>query len=95
MICLASTALAACNTEDEKEAPETPRIIEIFACSDNCPGPREQYMKRIYEGVEDEEECRKLGGRLFTIVGWGKRVVCEVPVGGEKRVPQRRDSLDL
>jgi hypothetical protein len=35
-------------------------------------------MKRVYEGVTDEEECRKLGGHPYTIVGWGKRVVCEV-----------------
>ena len=77
-------ALAAAGCAGEKEDPlpqtpvETPPIIEVFACSDNCPGPEEQYIKRVYDGVTDEDECRRLGGRLFTVVGWGTRTLCEV-----------------
>ena len=78
IVFIASAGVAAGTDYDEKEALKTPKIVEVFACSDNCPGPKDQYMKRVYEGVTDEEECRKLGGHPYTIVGWGKRVVCEV-----------------
>lgn len=53
-----------------------PRIIEVFACSDYCPGPEEKYLKRVYEGVDDEETCRKLGGKPYTYIGWGSYFVC-------------------
>ncbi len=75
---IASAGIAACISDAEKENIETPQIVEVFACSDYCPGPREQYIKRVYDGVTDEEECRKLGGRLYTVKGWGTRIVCEV-----------------
>jgi len=69
---------AACIGETDTGAMDRPNIIEVFACSDYCPGPEEQYMKRVYEGVTDEKECRELGGEPYTIVGWGKRTICEV-----------------
>lgn len=68
----------ACVGETATDSSATPRIVEVFACSDYCPGPKEKYMKRVYEGVTDDEECRSLGGRLYTITGWGKRTICEV-----------------
>jgi len=55
-----------------------PEIVEVFACSDNCPGPEEKYRKRIYDGISDEEECRKLGGKPHTYFGWRQYTVCEV-----------------
>ena len=77
MLLLSGTV--ACVSESEPEVPERPAIVEVFACSDNCPGPEEQYIKRIYEGVSDEDECRRLGGEPYTIFGWGQRTICEVP----------------
>jgi hypothetical protein len=53
-------------------------IVKVFACSDYCPGPEEKYIKRVYEGVTDVDECRKLGGKPYTYLGWGQRSVCEV-----------------
>lgn len=66
--------------EVDLESPNNnkPPIVDFFACSDNCPGSREQYMIKIYEGVKDETECNKLGGALRAITGWGARKVCEV-----------------
>ena len=55
---------------------EKPPIVDHFACGDNCPEPREKYMVRIYQGIEDEEECRKLGGRPFSYIGWGTTRIC-------------------
>ena len=78
VVILWAAATVACVSEPDAESLDTPRIVEVFACSDYCPGPEEKYMKRVYEGVTDEAECRRLGGRLYTIVGWGKRTVCEV-----------------
>jgi hypothetical protein len=78
IVLLLAGATVACVSETGTEPPDTPRIVEVFACSDYCPGPEEQYMKRVYEGVSNAAECRKLGGRLYTITGWGKRTVCEV-----------------
>jgi hypothetical protein len=55
---------------------EKPPIVDHFACSDYCPGPREKYMVKIYQGVEDKEECRKLGGRPSSYTGWGTFRIC-------------------
>ena len=73
-----SSLLIACTTNTTDDTSEAPQIVEVFACSDYCPGPEEQYIKRVYDGVVDEEECRKLGGEPYTYVGWGQRTVCEV-----------------
>jgi len=78
VLLIAAGAVAACVGDTDTESPDTPGIVEVFACSDYCPGPEEQYIKRVYEGVTDEEQCRKLGGELYTITGWGKRTICEV-----------------
>jgi hypothetical protein len=75
---IASLGIAACINDAEKDRIETPQIVEVFACSDYCPGPEEKYIKRVYDGVTDEEECRSLGGHLYTFKGWGKHIVCEV-----------------
>jgi hypothetical protein len=53
-----------------------PVIIDVFACSDYCPGPREQYLVKAYEGVNNREECLRLGGRPHEYVAWGKRFAC-------------------
>ncbi|MBU1110495.1 hypothetical protein KKB83_02670 [Patescibacteria group bacterium] len=55
---------------------EKPPIVDHFACSDYCPGPREKYMVKIYQGIEDEEECRKLEGRPTSYTGWGTFRIC-------------------
>ena len=78
-VLAASVALNGCSNGSVDETAELPEIIEVFACSDYCPGPRENYIKRVYAGVTDEAECRKLGGYPYTYVGWGKRTICEVP----------------
>lgn len=75
---LLAGATVACVSETATEPSDTPKIVAVFACSDYCPGPEEQYIKRVYDGVTDEEQCRKLGGKLYTITGWGKRTICEV-----------------
>lgn len=62
--------------DDNRNNIEKPPIVDRFACSDYCPGPREKYMVKIYQGVEDEDECRKLGGRFATYVGWGAFHIC-------------------
>ena len=66
--------LHACTTGDE--TPDKPPIVEVFACSDNCPGPREKYLKKVYEGVDDPESCEAIGGNPDYYVGWGRHFVC-------------------
>jgi hypothetical protein len=78
IVLAATLALTGCSNGPVDEIAEPPEIIEVFACSDYCPGPREQYIKRVYAGVTDVAECRKLGGHPYTYVGWGKRTICEV-----------------
>ena len=70
--------VTACATDPVDDGFEVPEIVQVFACSDYCPGPEEKYLKRIYDGVTDEEECRKLGGKPYTYTGWVQRTVCEV-----------------
>jgi len=78
VLLFAAFAVAGCAEDTATAPPDTPKIVEVFACSDYCPGPREQYIKRAYEGVTDEAECRRLGGKLYVITGWGRRTICEV-----------------
>jgi hypothetical protein len=78
IIFILSAAVAACASDPVDKESETPDIVEVFACSDYCPGPEEKYIKRVYDGVTDEEECRKLGGRPYSYLGWGQYTVCEV-----------------
>ena len=76
-LLLASVFLiSACAGQDEEDTPSRPRIIEVFACGDYCPGPEEKYMKKVYEGVEDKETCLKLGGKPYIYIGWGSHFVC-------------------
>jgi len=75
------TALAFIFLSKVSKSPELsnidkPPIVDHFACSDYCPGPREQYMVKIYQGIEDEEECSKLGGRSSSYTGWGTFKIC-------------------
>lgn len=74
-ILIATTGYAGDPIEDGHETPE---ILEVFACGDYCPGPEEKYLKRIYDGVTNKRECRKLGGRLYTYFAKGWYTVCEV-----------------
>jgi hypothetical protein len=69
-------SLTACAGKYEDDSPEIPRIVEVFACSDYCPGPEEKYMKWVYEGVDDEATCLKFGGKPYTYLGWGNYLVC-------------------
>lgn len=62
--------------DPEADGVERPPIVDHFACSDYCPGPMEDYMVKVYQGVEDEEECRKLGGKPLSYTGWGTTRIC-------------------
>jgi hypothetical protein len=77
-VLVMSAAVTACAGDPVDEESEALEIIEVFACSDYCPGPKDKYIKRVYDGITDEEECRKLGGKPYTYIGWGQRTVCEV-----------------
>jgi len=59
------------------DSPPYP-IVDHFACSDNCPGPKEKYMVKIYQGVTDKDECLKIGGEPYTYTGWGTFNICLV-----------------
>jgi hypothetical protein len=58
------------------EEVDKPKVVEHYACSDFCPGPREDYLVNIYEGVDNDEECSKLGGTFESYVGWGETFIC-------------------
>jgi Ca-activated chloride channel family protein len=63
---------------EEIEKEEPPAIVDHFACGDYCPGPAEQYIKKVYEGVTDPEQCLQLGGDPQEYVGWGTTQICVV-----------------
>jgi hypothetical protein len=75
-VCSPETAGSENCVQVEKK--QKPPIVDHFACSDYCPGPREKYMVKIYKGIKDPAECRGLGGRPLTYVGWGKHKICIV-----------------
>lgn len=78
LVFAASFMISGCASGPDDHDAERPEIVEVFACGDYCPGPEEKYIKRVYDGVTGEEECRKLGGRPYTFIGWGTHTVCEV-----------------
>ena len=57
---------------------EKPPIVDMFACGDYCPGPQEKYMVKIYEGIQDDVECLKIGGYPASFTGWGVTKYCAV-----------------
>ena len=76
LLAVAIAMLGACVGSHGNETTEKPPIIEVFACSDYCPGPEERYLKIVYEGVNDKETCLELGGKPYTYIGWGSYMVC-------------------
>jgi len=75
--CVAMPSVTKAASEKPGESPEKkPEIIEVFACGDYCPGPREQYLVKAYKGVTTREECRRVGGRPYEYFGWGKHFLC-------------------
>ncbi len=78
-ITLVMALLSLPGCADHKQPPSPPpKIVEVFACSDLCPGHEKQYIKRVYEGVTDPEECAALRGSLYSYQGWKMYTVCEV-----------------
>ena len=76
IIFFAAMVISGCAGLATEDGQDKPEIVEVFACSDYCPGPDEKYMKRVYDGVTDEGECLKLGGRPYTYIGWSEYTVC-------------------
>lgn len=76
IIALKFVFLPEISQKPEEIKVDKPPIVDHFACSDYCPGPQEKYMVKVYQGVEDEEECRKLGGRPLSYTGWGTTKIC-------------------
>lgn len=69
-----SMIVSACSAGEQR--PEKPPVIEVFACSDHCPGPREKYLRKVYEGIDDEESCKAIGGTPYVFLGWGSTFIC-------------------
>jgi hypothetical protein len=79
MLILLGMFTYGCATSETQPVNEsTPEIIDVFACGDNCPGPKEKYMVKAYKGINNEADCLKLGGRPYVYEGWGKHFVCIV-----------------
>lgn len=69
-----SCILNACTTGNQ--TTDKPPIVEVFACSDYCPGPREKHLRNVYEGVTDPESCEAIGGKPYVYIGWVSHFVC-------------------
>lgn len=69
-----SLLVGACSAGEQRA--ELPPIVEVFACSDYCPGPREQYLRNVYEGIDDQESCETIGGKPHVFIGWGSTFIC-------------------
>ncbi len=61
-----------------KNQRSKPEIIDFFACSDYCPGPKEKYIIKIYKGINTKKECEKLKGEFYEFYGWKKYQVCKI-----------------
>ena len=71
-----SITVSACAAGDSDGPPDKPRIVEVFACSDYCPGPEEKYLRKVYDGIADRESCEAIGGKPYVYVGWGSTFIC-------------------
>lgn len=69
-----SLSLGGCAANDKRH--DKPPIVEVFACSDYCPGPEAQYLRKVYEGVADKAACEAIGGRPYVYIGWGSTFIC-------------------
>jgi hypothetical protein len=78
LVLVLIAAVTACAGDPVNDNLKVPPIVEVFACSDYCPGLPRNYIKRVYEGITDEDACRELGGEPYTYMGWGMHTVCEV-----------------
>lgn len=74
--CFVLLVNLGCVGEPPENGKVKPDIVEVFACGDYCPGPKERYLKRVYDGVTDIDECGELGGRPYTYIGWSTRTIC-------------------
>lgn len=54
-----------------------PAIVEMFACSDNCPGPFSQYFVKVFSEIKNPWVCLALGGKPSAIYGFGVRYICK------------------
>lgn len=54
-----------------------PKVIDLFACGDYCPEPASNYTVKVYEGVENKEQCLLLGGEWKSYTGWGVTYYCK------------------
>jgi hypothetical protein len=70
MLLLPVLLLVSCGGQQPK-----PEIVTVYACTRYCPGPDNIYYKRVYLGVNDERQCRKLDGEPYT---YGLNWVCVV-----------------
>jgi len=75
-LCLLALVITGCASGSAAGKRSGPKIVEVFACGNYCPGPRERYLKRVYKGVSDMNECRALGGRPYTYMGWDEKTIC-------------------
>jgi len=50
-----------------------PNVVMEYVCSDLC---NESDYKSVYEGIEDLEYCKKIGGTPYEYYGWGEFQAC-------------------
>lgn len=50
-----------------------PKVVKDYLCSDVCS---DADIKKYYNGVEDAQECKKIGGKPYTYYGWGEYHAC-------------------
>ena len=50
-------------------------IVSKYVCSNLCSQNETIY---IYDGITDPEECKKIGGEMYSHYGWESIVVCKV-----------------
>lgn len=87
LVFLSTTLMCGCTSIDQSnggdktnrttEMPK-PEIIKVFACSDHCPGPREQYLVEVYKGINNISDCKRVGGVPYEYFGWKKYFICKV-----------------
>jgi hypothetical protein len=75
LVAISQKSSTVINKEDDSSKPP---VVDYFACGDYCPGPKENYMVKVYSGVTNPEECKKIGGIPSSFTGWGITHFCRV-----------------
>ncbi len=70
IVLAASFVITGCASGPVDDDAKLPDIVEVFACSDYCPGPEEKYAEHRMT-IDQSMITGIVDGASMTFIGWG------------------------